>query len=429
MHDPDTKHRLTPSPRAALLLFAVTVRIVYALVLRTAFHPLPDEEFYDEIARNLLAGQGYVIHAGDAPSLYRPPGYPLLLAGVFAVSGGAYAPVYVLQTLFDLLTLAAVYTLGRGMFGERTARLAVALCALYPFFSYYSVRLLTESGFTLLLAAGLLAWWSATRSGRLASAVAAGIALGAATLFRFSLFPFLLPAALAPFVRGPGARPSPVATGRRIACSLAMPAAALAVLLPWTARNYAVTGRAVLLGTGSAYNLWLGNHVETGGRDNDELTGPALRRLQEDIAGVTAGRGDAFTLENERRFAAAAREELFAHPGATAGLVLRKAGRFWFSVFQPGNRWLERVLVPLQAGLLALAAAGAWLAWRRGRPAGLAALAVLYFNGVHALSVATYRYCLPVMPVVLLFGAYAAVALAERTRAAGPPSPAEAHHA
>jgi hypothetical protein len=176
-------------------------------------------------------------------------------------------------------------------------------------------------------------------------------------------------------------------------------------MAPWTARNAAVTGRFVLLGTGGAYNLWLGNHVETAGRDNDELEGEPLARLLADKAAIAGDEPDVFTVESEKRFARAAMRELREHPAATLGLAVAKAGRFWFDIYKPGNKWLGRFLVPLQAVLLVLALPGVWLAWRRRAPVWHVVVTVLYFNAIHAATVSTFRYSVPVMGYVLMFAA------------------------
>ena len=54
----------------------------------------------------------------------------------------------------------------------------------------------------------------------------------------------------------------------------------------------------------------------------------------------------------------------------------------------------------------ALAAAGFVLACVRRRAPWLLLVVVLYFNGIHAVVVSTFRYCVPVMPLVLIPAAY-----------------------
>jgi 4-amino-4-deoxy-L-arabinose transferase-like glycosyltransferase len=383
-----------------LLLGALAVRLACAVGVSAFLDYDPAEEFYDDLARHLLAGHGYVIHEEAAPSLYRPPLYPLLLAGVFRVCGAeAQLPVFALQMGFDLISVLLVFLLARDLLGRPAAVVATALYGLYPFPAYYAVRLLTESLFTMLLLAGVYAATRGIRSGSWRWLGLAGAALGLATLSRFSVFYgiFLL-AALVPALSG--------GTRRAWGGAAIMLGVALLAIAPWTARNHLVSGRTILLGTGSGYNLWLGNHAETDGRDNDELNGDQLGVLKQDIAAITRGEGDAFTVENDPRFAAAAVAEFREHPAQTVGLVVRKAFRFWFDIFLPGNRWFSVVLVPVQAAVLALALAGFALACARRRAPWVLAVTILYFNGIHAAIVSTFRYCVPVMPFVLILAGY-----------------------
>src|SRR5215211_8566360 len=42
-------------------------------------------DFYEPVARNILEGRGF-IRADGTPAIAYPPGYPLLLAGIFGLS-------------------------------------------------------------------------------------------------------------------------------------------------------------------------------------------------------------------------------------------------------------------------------------------------------------------------------------------------------
>jgi len=385
-----------------LVLFVVLIRLAYLALVLTFLKSDPAEEIYDELARNLLAGHGYVIHPGGPPSLYRPPLYPLLLTGMCRIFGASYYPVWGVQFLFDVLTGVLVYFMARHIFGRATAGLALILYALYPFFSCYTPRLLTESVFTLLLTFGVLAFCRGLQSSALKHAVAAGFAFGLGTLCRFSMF-YGIPALAALTLL---LRPKSRATWLTV---LVMGATALVTLAPWTVRNYVVTGRFLLLGTGSGYNLWLGNHVPTDGRDNDELRERDLVVLQADIAAVVGPQGDKLSLENDRRFSMAALQEFKADPWSGVVLAAKKALRFWFDVFQPSHRKVMIVLVPIQMTLLILAGVGSFWALRARAAAWPLVAIIAYFNVLHAVTVATFRYCIPVMPLVLILTASAIV--------------------
>src|SRR5437763_11938332 len=75
-----------------------------------------DEQQYSQIARNIGAGNGFAWGPG-APTSIRPPLYPALLAGIWAVAGPAnLQAVRVVQILLSLATAALVYGLGARLY-------------------------------------------------------------------------------------------------------------------------------------------------------------------------------------------------------------------------------------------------------------------------------------------------------------------------
>jgi 4-amino-4-deoxy-L-arabinose transferase-like glycosyltransferase len=402
MRFPDLAKTMQKLELKHLLLFLLAARVAQIALILSFSKSVPDEEFYDDIARNMLAGHGYVIHPGDAPSLYRPPLYPIFLTGMFGVFGDSYSPVLAVQLLFDLLTAVVVYRMARDVLGHTTACAAIFLYALYPFFSYYTVRLLTESAFTMLLMAGLYWFHKGLQCKSRSFFIAAGVSLGLGILCRFSLFyvtPLLILVAVVTH------RKERAVWVNSLVCGFSI----LLIIAPWTYRNYIVTGRVVLLGTGSGYNLWLGNHVPTDGRDNDELQGRDLAVLKEDIGKIIGPEREVFSLDSDKRFSGAAIHDFKANPCGTAIVVAKKGFRFWFDVFTPDNRKVMIVLVPIQLILLVLAGIGCCRSLRNLAAVWPLLLVIPYFNAIHAVTVSTFRYCIPVMPLVMIFAAHAIV--------------------
>ncbi|ETW93438.1 MAG: hypothetical protein ETSY1_39235 [Candidatus Entotheonella factor] len=60
--------------------------------------------FYEPVARRLLQGEG-LTEANGAPAIRYPPGYPILLAGVFGISQGFNLPE---ATALSTMTLLCV---------------------------------------------------------------------------------------------------------------------------------------------------------------------------------------------------------------------------------------------------------------------------------------------------------------------------------
>ena len=71
----------------ALFVGALIVRLFY-IAYRDLGNAIPvgtDAVSYDVFARAILSGTGWLTHPG--PELFRPPGYPMILAAQYALFG------------------------------------------------------------------------------------------------------------------------------------------------------------------------------------------------------------------------------------------------------------------------------------------------------------------------------------------------------
>src|SRR5512137_1693085 len=134
---PQPREELMPEPGArpdarrdrttviVLFLAALAIRVVYTL-LKDVGHAIPpgtDCVSYDNYARAILAGTGWIAHPG--PELFRPPGYPFALAALYALTGRNLALVQCLQSIVGAASVVLVYEFGRRQIG----RTAALLCA------------------------------------------------------------------------------------------------------------------------------------------------------------------------------------------------------------------------------------------------------------------------------------------------------------
>ncbi|MEL6545114.1 MAG: glycosyltransferase family 39 protein, partial [Myxococcota bacterium] len=129
--------------RFALSLFAVAwvVRLVALLWVGD----LPTIRGYEceEISRSLLAGEGYAFsyHGPVQPTAHQYPLYCWLMAGHFAAFGFHYLPLQLTQTVIGAGTCVLLWILAARITDERIGRIAGVLCALYPVYVYWAVRL------------------------------------------------------------------------------------------------------------------------------------------------------------------------------------------------------------------------------------------------------------------------------------------------
>lgn len=163
------------------LLFAIPV---FADISRTA--TCYDAVSYDLLARHMLDAKGFSV-SFEAP--YKPnstitPGYPLFVAGVYAITGRSKLAVILIQIILNLILLAILYRFLAKRFGDRSALWAGILFIVDINTVFYCTQLTTETLFTLLLILFLILLLHSFETERIGRAVACGVLLGMTTLVR-----------------------------------------------------------------------------------------------------------------------------------------------------------------------------------------------------------------------------------------------------
>ncbi len=382
-----------------LFLFAIFIKIIFSIIILNFLEPNIAEEFYDDIARNLINGNGYVINEGESPNLWRAPAYPFFLAGIFCLFGSTNLYAILFQILIDSITCLVIFFIGKSVYNKKIGLISAIAFILYPFFSYYTVHLLSESLFTFLISLVTFYLIKKQYTGRCWDFFGIGLLAGIAILCRPSLqyFPFFILFGL--FIH--------FKRKRALLNFSALAIGLFVVIMPWIIRNYHVTG-SFLLGTGGGYNLWLGNHIPTAGKDHDELNGEKLQLLKDSISRVTQGQGDQFTVENDKKFFEEALRGIKDNPYATIVLIAKKAFRFWFYIYHPDHKKFTLFLVPIQGLILSLSLLGIYFSIKENKEIFYILIIIIYFNLIHAAVASTFRYSIPVMPYVILFAVYGA---------------------
>jgi 4-amino-4-deoxy-L-arabinose transferase-like glycosyltransferase len=390
-----------PSPGTALLLVllvAALLRVASALTLGdvTALHG--DEGYYVRAARSLAAGAGY-------PGALRPPGYPAFLAGAFALTGDSLRAARLAQVAVALAGIAALFALVRRRFGTGAATLSALLCALHPTLVFYGHVFWSETLVATLLLVALDLLDRFASGGGETWLVAAGLVLGAAVLTRDMLLFFVPVVALwvAWADRGAALR----AVVRRAAL-VVVPVAL--VLLPWMARNHALTGRLFVLSTNSWFPIAVGNLIP---RDRVLGMGEENRAFNREFAALA---GDELA-QNALARAAALRAIAERQPGwivrklvrntyylfSTASQTRRFVKEDWVA---PGWRGFTRRLSAVEAAFyvlqMVLGLVALWLV-PGGRIKVLVVALLLFHWGVYVVANATNRFRVPLLPLFVLY--------------------------
>ncbi|MCP4816817.1 MAG: phospholipid carrier-dependent glycosyltransferase, partial [Planctomycetaceae bacterium] len=154
-----------------------------------------DSHAYWVLGLQILEGKPYR-YGDDTAQVFRAPGYPLMLAGMFAVLGKD-VPVLMarhLNAVWGTVTVILAGCLAGLLFGGQVALIAGILVAIYPGSIVMGSLVLTEAPFCPWMLLQLICWLQAVRSDSsrslLAWSLLGGTSAGIAVLIRPSWFLF-----------------------------------------------------------------------------------------------------------------------------------------------------------------------------------------------------------------------------------------------
>jgi 4-amino-4-deoxy-L-arabinose transferase-like glycosyltransferase len=207
-----------------------------------------DAPAYALLASNLLQHRGYT-YAGY-PTALRPPGYPLLLAGLSLFFGRWYIGAARLAQFFFSIGMA--WLCGRAakeIFSAQAGYAAFLVALLLPTQIFASAQILTECLVSFFVALFLYCLAREVKRPAAQTEIGMGMAAGAATLLHFNCAALPLFAGLAIW-RYPRKK-----LWVAIAFSMVLP---LLLVSPWLARNWIVFHGQVLFSTQGGLNALQG---------------------------------------------------------------------------------------------------------------------------------------------------------------------------
>lgn len=338
--------------------------------------PTQDTADYDDIALNLLAGEGFVAREnwfGFEIRSWRGPFYPLFLAAVYGIFDHSHTVVRVLQCMVGAATVVGLYLIARRLVPRAAIGIGI-LTAMYGPLVAISHEVLTETWFTFWL---VLAVYCLVREKRSAhgdrSAALGGIVIGLATLTRPAGL-ILLTAYIAHEMLGPR-------SWRRLSIVLAF---VCVVLVPWTIRNYTVHESWPVLSTHGGFILLRSNWQTPDWRRPDgwRIDREVFERIPSE-------------LERDRAWSRQAVSFVINHPTVYLRWTVEKFLRFWY-VFRPSyNFWFVFILPFFLAGFV-----------RHARETDYRVTSLLIVFSVATFTLVLYgstRFRLPLEPFFILY--------------------------
>ncbi len=351
---------------AGLLLVALIARLAFALGYWTGKPLTHDEQEYLHLGNSLATGHGLhytAAAAGELPyeRFGRAPGYPAFVAAVQILGGedAVIRNVRIAQAFLGTFAVWIIAMLARRIGGTRAALAAAAIAAIEPPLVWTAAFVWSETLYSALAlaTAAVLARSLDGREPRtpratdLRDGLAGGALAGLAVLTRPAMLFFLLLFGVWALGR------------RRLLLLGAVAIASLAVVVPWTVRNYREYHRLVLVASEGGITFWTGNHPLSPG-EGDMAANPAIKLDSRRL------RAEHPTLSEEEMEAVYYREAFAAIRRAPLwwiGLLARKA---FYTVVPIGPSYTLHSTLYFAASVIAyglllpFGVAGLWHAWR-----------------------------------------------------------------
>ncbi len=414
----DGERRASGIILAGVVVFKVLLILLVVPWLSETYQSLyqidsfPDN--YDKIAMNLIEGNGYRNYPEASETMLRLPGFVFVLAGIFFLFGKSLFAVQCFNLVCSFIAALIIRATGR-RFLRLTwqADLAAMLYLLYPGTVLSESRAGVECIFALLVIGFIYLFYRALESNRIVDYAYAGIVLALSAFIKSTtlVMPVFLPVLLLFYkFRSLGLL-------HVIKSSVCMVLPMLIIMSPWAMRNYSLTGELVVtqtnLGTTAYQGLAVNDEVFTN-RDHASVIGDATLRLN---AIATELDLDLVRYDFFQHFGSAKDEVVFDRYLASIVkqryldspvLLIENVGlnflRYWFQ----GRTWNSTLLnTLLVAPCLVLVGVGIY----RGVKFKLPIVPAMYFSAIfiagHLPILATARYHVTIIPVLVLFAAMA----------------------
>ncbi len=390
--------------KVSILLASVLARLLALWLMPEPHLPYNAIFAYIKGAQILLDGEGFL----DASfPVYTPPLYAMCIGLMTFLFGDGIGAIKLLQIVADSVTALTIYVIIKEIFDGLTGYLSAIIWAVYPFAIYSTLYVGTEALFTFFIALWLWLTVRAIKSHKWQYYCGAGAILGFATLTRGTsqFMPMILPFIL--FV----CRNQSFDWLRGYLLSLAC---FIVVIFPWGVRNYIVLHEIIPIGANSMPVLMGSSEslLTIGAEREREIL--RLYKMAE-ARGIVPPPLDRGPVEKERFLMKLAimnySEQLETDSINLAIFMMKKLFRLLYSTESGSN---HRITLGVNVLIYIPAVFGIAIAWRRKKCLTMLLLGLIfYFIFLHWLTLALFRFLIPVMPYLIGFAALGSLAYLE----------------
>lgn len=383
----------------SILILCFVLSLGYSFYYK--IDPKVDARAYDNIAQNIVAGNGY--REGLDTPLIRDnaiirvgPIYEYFLAGLYKIFGHHYEAVWIAQALLRVLSTLLLYAVVLLIFKDSESREKIALWAaaafaFYPDLIEISAMLMTETLYIFFVCLFLYTFFKYVDVPDKKWLLILGLVSGLAVLARPPML-FVLPVVAFYFIKNK--KWKEIIIYVTILC---------AVFAPWTIRNYRIYGTVMPFGIAGSVNFWIGNHIGANGE-------------QETSEEINVFIRDHSITEIDSHSMLQFKDYVFNHTQDFIELSLERANKY-FSTLRPmgfwfySSGWRQAIFVLCSAAfsfvILTLSLSGAVLAIKfRKKPLYYLLAFTVLTPLILFITVVETRYRFQIYPFLAIFAAY-----------------------
>jgi 4-amino-4-deoxy-L-arabinose transferase-like glycosyltransferase len=385
-----------------IFIFALLIRLFFSFVIFPLLEgPLilgTDPDRFGQLAMNWVDGKGYTFGGELEETTFRGPGYPLVIAGVYFIFGNIFPYMIFVQCLLGSLVCVVTYQIGRRVFNTYVGYIASILTALHPLLIWYSTRLRYEYLTTLLLVFGTFFWLRFIETKSLKDIILTGIFFGCFALTNQVII-------FSPFLLIPGLLLRKPPRAKYLMRSTLLLLTMVAVISPWTFRNYMLSGRIIPVHSGGIYDFVKG-FFEYEFHDEAPLQLSKIEHIAithvSELLGIDPSQFNNTAEGVDQALYPYAISIIKNKPLELAKKILWMFPKFWYFSETTLRGWF---LLIVEVPLLLLALIGTVHMLQTKRDGIPIMLIVLYFNSIYPVFHVEARYSTQVLPFVTILAA------------------------